>query len=97
MNFFERQDKARRNTGRLLVYFALGYIMLTLAVYAAVVIVFGITGGERRDRYGGLDRAPAQASLWNPQLFSLAALGTLAVVGFGSFFKTMELSQAARL
>ena len=33
MDFFERQDKARRNTKALVVYFTLAVITLVLAVY----------------------------------------------------------------
>ena len=35
----------------------------------------------------------AQLVLWNPQLFLLAAVGTLAVIALGSGFKTLELAQ----
>ena len=37
MDFFERQDQARRNTKLLVVYFILGVATLILAVYAAML------------------------------------------------------------
>jgi Zn-dependent protease with chaperone function len=40
MDFFERQDKARRNTKALVVYFALAVIALVLAVYSVFALVF---------------------------------------------------------
>jgi Zn-dependent protease with chaperone function len=40
MDFFERQDKARRNTKALVVYFALAVIALVLAVYVAFALIF---------------------------------------------------------
>ena len=44
MDFFERQDQARRNTKLLVVYFVLGVAMLIVAVYAAVLVVFAGAG-----------------------------------------------------
>jgi Zn-dependent protease with chaperone function len=89
MDFFERQDRARRNTRVLVVYFVLGVTMLTLAVYAALVGLFTGIGAERHHGF----RQEAQLVLWHPQLFLGAAIGTLAVIGIGSGFKTLELSQ----
>ena len=89
MDFFERQDKARRNTRLLVVYFTLGVVMLILAVYAALVGIFTGIGAEHRHGY----RQETQAVLWHPQLFLGAAVGTLAVIAMGSGFKTLELSQ----
>lgn len=40
MDFFERQEKARKNTGALVIYFCLAVIALVLAVYAVVAFVF---------------------------------------------------------
>ena len=40
MDFFERQDQARRNTKLLVVYFVLGVALLIVAVYAAVLVIF---------------------------------------------------------
>lgn len=41
MDFFERQDKARRSTKALVFYFTLAVIALVLAVYAVIALVFG--------------------------------------------------------
>jgi Zn-dependent protease with chaperone function/uncharacterized tellurite resistance protein B-like protein len=89
MDFFERQDQARRNTKVLVVYFVLGVVLLIASVYAATLVIFaGIGSGH--DRYSD---APAHFALWNPTLFAWAALGTLAVITIGSLSKTAELSQ----
>lgn len=40
MDFFERQEKARKNTSALVIYFALAVLALVLAVYAVVALVF---------------------------------------------------------
>ena len=89
MDFFERQDRARRNTKLLVVYFVIGVAMLIVAVYAALV---GIFAGVTSSRHHGYSEQ-AQVVWWNPRLFLVAAGGTLAVIGLGSGFKTLELAQ----
>ncbi|HOB34044.1 MAG TPA: M48 family metallopeptidase, partial [Verrucomicrobiota bacterium] len=89
MDFFEQQDKARRNTRWLAIYFAAGVAFLVLAIYAAVLVIYSwaIAPGTEVE---GVRAAPA---LWNPRLFTGVAIGTLSVVFLGSLFKTMELSR----
>jgi Zn-dependent protease with chaperone function/uncharacterized tellurite resistance protein B-like protein len=89
MDFFERQDQARRNTKLLVVYFILGVAMLIVAVYAATLVIFTGVASSHHHRYG----EQVQMVLWNPQLFLGAAVGTLAVIALGSGFKTLELAQ----
>ena len=89
MDFFERQDQARRNTKLLVVYFILGVALLIVAVYAAVLGIFTGVSSRHHQVYG----EQVQIALWNPQLFLFAAVGTLAVIGLGSGFKTLELAQ----
>lgn len=84
MDFFERQDQARRNTKLLVVYFTLGVALLIVAVYAALLLIFAGLGSHHHRVYG----EEAQLVLWNPQLFLGAAVGTLAVIALGSGFKT---------
>lgn len=95
MDFFERQDRARRNTKLLVAYFAGGVVMLVVAVYATLLLIFGGLGAQHRTDYleEPLAVARARPALWDPQLFLGAAVGTLAVIALGSAFKTMELSQ----
>jgi Zn-dependent protease with chaperone function/uncharacterized tellurite resistance protein B-like protein len=89
MDFFERQDQARRNTKLLVVYFVLGVTMLIVAVYAAALGIFTGLGSRHHTDYG----EQVQLVLWNPQLFLVATVGTLAVIALGSGFKTLELAQ----
>jgi Zn-dependent protease with chaperone function len=42
MDFFERQDRARRKTGLLVFYFALAVVLLIAVVYAVAVLVFSV-------------------------------------------------------
>ncbi|NLC61935.1 MAG: peptidase M48, partial [Gammaproteobacteria bacterium] len=41
MNFFERQNQARRNTTRLVVLFALAVVGIVVAACVAVALVVG--------------------------------------------------------
>jgi len=98
MDFFERQEKARRNTKLLVVYFVAGVAMLILVVYLVVATAFTAAGVHHRIRhnryYDYTTQLEAQEHpLWNPKLFLSVAIGTLAVIGVGSAFKTMELAQ----
>jgi Zn-dependent protease with chaperone function len=102
MDFFERQDKARRGTKKLVVLFGAGVIALTLAVYVAVLLIFSgldIGGSSKRRShsydygYGYVRPSAAQSGLWNPQMFLASAAGTLAVVFLGAMFKKAELSK----
>lgn len=85
MDFFERQDKARRKTKLLVFYFIVAICLLILASYAAVFAIFGRK--EVVDSFG-----EASFTLWQPDLFLWSALGTLAVISIGSVAKTLELS-----
>jgi Zn-dependent protease with chaperone function len=86
MDFFERQDKARRKTKLLVFYFIVAICLLILASYAAVFAIFGRK--EVIDSFG-----ESSFSLWQPDLFLWSTLGTLIVIGIGSAFKTAELSK----
>ena len=91
MDFFEQQDRARKSTKWLVVYFLLGVVGLIAAIYGAALLVYaGVTSGARHHYYddGGL----ARVALWNPPLFSGVAICTLAVIGIGSLSKTLELA-----
>lgn len=88
MDFFERQERARRGTKWLVLYFGLGVASLILVIYAAALLLFGVAA-DHRPAY----ETPAGVSWWNVQLFSGVALGTLAVVVIGSLFKASELAQ----
>jgi len=54
VDFFARQDKARRNTKLLVFYFALAVIFLILAVYAAAALTFTGIGIRNAESVSGL-------------------------------------------
>jgi Zn-dependent protease with chaperone function len=89
VDFFERQDKARRNTKLLVFYFAVAVALLIVSVYLAVALIF--TGVELKSSSG-----ETTFNWANPGLFFGTALGTLAIISMGSIFKTMSLARGGR-
>ena len=92
MDFFERQEKARRKTKLLVAYFICAVILLVVTVYFAALLL--VAGVQARSHYRfpqSNDDQPA-AALWNPEVFCGAALGVLAVIFFGSAYKINEFA-----
>jgi Zn-dependent protease with chaperone function len=89
VDFFERQDKARRNTKLLVFYFVIAVGLLIVAVYAAVALIF--TGVELKNSSGEMTFAWAQ-----PGLFFGTAAATIAVITMGSVGKTLSLARGGR-
>ena len=57
MDFFERQDHARRNTRLLIAYFITGVTLLVLSVYLILLLILAFYQPETRSRAGGIDLA----------------------------------------
>ena len=79
MNFFEQQDKARKNTKVLVVYFVIAVACIIASVYLASLLIF--YGASVKQQAGTL---PPELVLWDPQLFLHVVLGTLGLVIIGS-------------
>jgi Zn-dependent protease with chaperone function len=86
VDFFERQDKARRNTRLLVFYFSLAVLSLILAVNIAVSLIFtGFTAANSTDELS-LPWSQAELLFW-------VTIGTLGVILIGSVFKTLQLAR----
>lgn len=85
MDFFERQEIARRNTRWLIVYFILAVLGTVLAVHFAITLALSFEQSDSR-------HAADYSLLWNPQIFLSVFLGTLAVVTIGSTYKIAQLA-----
>jgi Zn-dependent protease with chaperone function len=90
MDFFQRQEIARRNTKLLEVYFALAVIAIVLTVYLAIALIE--TTQNDSTTYDSAPETAGVAALWNPDLFLAVTLGTLAIIGCGSLYKTAQLA-----
>ncbi|HEY2329826.1 MAG TPA: M48 family metallopeptidase [Verrucomicrobiae bacterium] len=89
MDFFARQDLARRKTKWLVLYFAAAVILLIVAFYFVALVAFA---GVRAKTHHVYDDAPVQFVFWNPKIFLGAVIGVLTVIFCGSAYKTNELS-----
>ena len=82
MDFFERQDQARRNTKLLVLYFVLAVVLIVVAIYLVVSLLL------LRDMF-----TPGTfAWLWSPKLFLGVASGTLAIILGGTLYKMSQVS-----
>jgi Zn-dependent protease with chaperone function len=85
MDFFKHQERARKQTTLLVVYFVAAIVGIIAAVYLASVLIFYFT------QPGRPGAPPPELAFWNPRLLGYAVLGTLVVVLLGSLYKTAVL------
>jgi Zn-dependent protease with chaperone function len=86
MDFFERQDQARRKTKLLVIYFVVAVILIIALIYFVALFGHFLV---RSDRY---TNPSLLFSLWNSKVFLGAAIGTLAVISLGCAYKMNELA-----
>jgi Zn-dependent protease with chaperone function len=79
MNFFEQQDKARRNTTKLVIIYVLAVIGLILFVWLPVRLILQ---AQPKVQMSSADHL---------YLFFMIVVGVCAVIGIGSLFKTLAL------
>ena len=89
MDFFARQDLARRKTKWLVFYFVLAVVLLVVAVYFIALVVFSGVQLSHHHSYGN---SGPDFSWWNAEVFAVSTLSVLAVIFLGSAYKTNELS-----
>lgn len=80
MDFFQSQDAARRNTGRLVILFILAVIAIMVMVYLLVAVIFLSAGKDE-----------SAAPLLHPGLMLGVGGITIAIVGLGSLYKMGQL------
>src|SRR5205823_2467477 len=96
VDFFDRQDKARRNTTLLVFYFVLAVLSLLLAVNVVVSLLFiGFTNyGLVIRNLNPVSSANELSLPWSHgELLFLVTIGTLSVILIGSVFKTLQLAR----
>ena len=89
MDFFESQDRAKRQTFLLLGLYLLAIAVIIVAIYAVTVLVFAYTDLDSRPR--NVEAPWETAPFWDGVLFAWVAAGTLLVIGAGSGYRIMEL------
>src|ERR1700744_5977103 len=90
MDFFARQESARRHTKLLELYFGLAVLGTIALTYLVVAFGFAAAGSDSR-HHRNTDLI--QGSLWDPGLFGIVSAVTLVVIGGGSLFKVAQLSR----
>ena len=86
MDFFARQDNARKNTGLLLFYFSTAVAVTIILVYLLPVLSWYFY----QSNYGP-KHVQQQLTWWHPDLFALVCGVTLIVVLCGALFKIAQL------
>jgi len=87
MDFFQHQDTARRNTSRLVVFFALAVLGLIAITNLLVMVLFGFLESTEQ----GLTLASIAAQFDWGVFLVISALVSMVILG-GSVYKTMALS-----
>ena len=87
MNFFQSQEHARRQTTKLVVYYALAVVLIIVGVYMAIALTFI---GVASQTEGLTVETPR---LWNGELALGVAIGTLLIVLMGTVFKVIQLGK----
>ena len=91
MNFFESQERVRKNTTLLVVLFALAVVALIVMANVLVMLVFGfISSTQLRD-----GQALVQQMDW--ATFAAVGAGVCAVVLAGSIYKMVALSAGGKV
>nr|WP_294980533.1 M48 family metallopeptidase [uncultured Pseudomonas sp.] len=90
MNFFEHQDRARRQTGRLV-------LLLTIAVACLVIITSLALGWLWRYLGEPTLHLTSRASLPDPELYLSVAAVIVGVVVLGALYKQVQLSAGGKV
>ena len=94
MDFFERQDDARKKTRILVFYFVVAITGIIAAIY--LVLSFGLSAASasqsQNNGYGYREESAPRMGLWNPELLGGTSVAVLVVVLLGSGFKSMSLN-----
>ncbi|MDX1269420.1 MAG: M48 family metallopeptidase, partial [Oceanisphaera sp.] len=88
MDFFARQDSARKSTGLLIVYFSLAVFLTILLVY-----VLPVAGWNLYRTQSATPDLSVSPEWWYPQIFLLVCSATLLVVLSGALFKITQLKR----
>ena len=90
MNFFEHQDHARRQTGRMILLFILAVIVIVVAVNLSVSAILISTDRPRAENV--ID----YLSSINPVIYIVVSLLTLAIIGLGTMVRMAQLAKGGK-
>ena len=87
MNFFEHQDRARKQTRWLIAIFILAVLAIIAAIDLVLLLALGVTGFEPGSELPSV----AELVTANANLLAGGAIACIAVIGLASLFKTASL------
>jgi Zn-dependent protease with chaperone function len=87
--FFQQQDQARRNTGRLVFLFILAVLALIALTYLVCYGLFVYVDQKQ-------SKTHTVPSVFQPTLLLAVALGVIALIGCGSAYKIAQLSSGGQ-
>ncbi len=90
MNFFEEQDKAHRNTGRLILLFGSAVLATVFGVY--FVIRVALYFNTMRTQASQFQSPTMDFAWWSPEAFILCLMITIIIVGGGTYWKINQLA-----
>lgn len=91
MDFFEHQERARRNTLLLTFFFAVAVALIIIAVYFVLAFFF-LSSLNGRPPAAETDWLTSIKRLWDPSFFLWTTIGTLAIISTGTLYKMSLLS-----
>lgn len=84
IDFFGKQEQARRSTWGLVVLFAFAVMSMIVVIYLAVIVLFAFSRKNMN--------MEVPAIVWfQPGVLVIVAMATLSIVALGSLYKIMEL------
>lgn len=89
MNFFQHQDRARRQSRWLIVLFGLAVLAIVVAVDVILLLVLGLSGQE--PAAAAAVQPPPSLFAANLPLLAGGAVATLGLIGIASLFRTVGL------
>ncbi|HSZ58919.1 MAG TPA: M48 family metallopeptidase [Tepidisphaeraceae bacterium] len=97
MDFFSSQDRARRHTSVLVIYFTVAVILIVVAINLLAIFVVDVaSAAQQPDRPRNAPQVQPRSGLWQWDIITYATLGTLLVIGGGSYFKMAQLRRGGR-
>jgi TRAP-type C4-dicarboxylate transport system permease small subunit len=84
VDFFQRQDNARRRTRWLVVYFFCAIFALASTFYIVALPPYFHGNPE------------AEGSLWHPELFQAVVSAILIIIALGSLIKAIKLRKGGK-
>jgi Zn-dependent protease with chaperone function/uncharacterized tellurite resistance protein B-like protein len=95
MNFFEAQERARKSSRWLVLWFALAVIGVILVIYLCVTIAWLMGGSDQATVYMNGEVVPID--FWNPELLLWTTVIVGGVIFIGSLTKLSQLSAGGKV